>query len=88
MGQVADACKFKITLAQDGFRDGHLQDLGLVVGNKMTYSGTDAGDANVSYTGTISGIVLSTPRSIVVDGVVVACKTTADYYFKRRRKWY
>ena len=70
---TADACVFKFTAGTStGYRKNNLQDVGLVVGNKMTWSGTDSTDAAKTYTGTVSAIANTVDRNLTVDGKVVA----------------
>jgi len=70
---TGDACVFKFTAGTStGYRKNNLQDVGLVVGNKMTWSGTDSTDAAKTYTGTVSAIVGSVDRNLTLDGKVVA----------------
>ncbi len=70
---TANACVFKFTAGTStGYRKNNLQDVGLVVGNKMTWSGTDSTDANKTYTGTVSAIAGTVDRNLTIDGEVVA----------------
>ena len=70
---TGDACVFKFTAgASVGYRKNNLQDVGLVVGNKMTWSGTDSTDTAKTYTGTVSAIVGSGDVDLTLDGKVVS----------------
>lgn len=69
---TGDACIFKFTAdTSTGYRKFNLQDVGLVVGNKMTWSGTDSTNTAKTYTGTVSSIVNATDRDLTVDGKVI-----------------
>jgi hypothetical protein len=69
---TANACVFKFTAGTStGYRKNNLQDVGLVVGNKMTWSGTDSTDAAKTYTGTVSAIANTVDRDLTIDGKVI-----------------
>ena len=70
---TADACFFKFTApANEGYRKNNLQDVGLVVGNKLTWSGTDSTDTAKTYTGTVSAIANTVDRDLTIDGKIIA----------------
>ena len=70
---TTNACVFKFTAGTSvGYRKNNLQDVGLVVGNKMTWSGTDSTDTAKTYTGTVSAIAGTVDRNLTLDGKVVA----------------
>jgi len=58
-----------------GYRPNNLQDIGLVVGNKMNWTGTITGGGAGSYTGTVSAIAFSgATQNIEVKGEVIAMR--------------
>ena len=57
--------------ANEGYRKNNLQDLGLVVGNKMRWTGKITGGADATYTGTVSAIANTVDRNLTLDGKII-----------------